>query len=211
MYKRWLAVLLLVFCSAACESEPTKIVLFDQYYYGMPFKEVQERSQSVYCKDNLDNLCRPNPVPFFKESWYQRFLFRRERLIAVQLISQTPDKVQPLINNWLDSGYRFMPVSMTSGGKQLDLLAAIKTSGKEGARKAVHSFTRATAQDLQTVYLYLDVLGKEDVLNAFPSFRALLKSGPRDIVGIEQMVNEKEIIVSFIAPIAEWQDKGVPR
>ncbi|MBQ7618129.1 MAG: hypothetical protein IJS50_04575 [Desulfovibrio sp.] len=210
MLKRLLPVLLLLL-TCACDGDSAQINLFDQYYYGMSFKDVQERSQAVYCKDNLDSLCRPNPVPFFRESWYQRFLFRRDRLYAVQLISQSPDKVQPIINGWLDAGYRFLPVAITSGGKQLDLFAAIKVAGKEGARKAVNSFTKATAQDLQCVYLYLDLLDHENSLDSFKSFREILRKGPRQLVGIEQMVDEKEMVLSFIAPIAEYQDKGLPK
>ena len=195
----------------ACEEEKPKIMLFEQYYYGMPFKEVQARSQAAYCRDSFDSLCRPNPVTFFRESWYQRFLFKRERLVAVQLISRKPDTSRKLIDTWLDTGFRFMPVSITSGGKQLDLFAALKATGKEGARKAVHNFTRATAADLEMIYLYLDLQGKENALNNFNNLSGIFNRGPRDIVAIEEKVNDKEIIVSFIAPIADWQDRGNPR
>ncbi|MBO4336303.1 MAG: hypothetical protein J5846_10840 [Desulfovibrio sp.] len=217
MPNRCLAVLslLLVLCSTvlvtACEKEKPKIMLFEQYYYGMPFKDVQTLSKATYCQDTFDSLCRPNPVTFFRESWYQRFLFKRERLVAVQLINRKPEQARKLIDTWLDTGFRFMPVSITSGGKQLDLFAAIKSTGKEGARKAVYNFTRATAADLEMVYLYLDLQGKENALNSFGNLSSIFNKGPRDLVGIEERVNDKEIVVSFIAPIADWQDRGSPR
>ncbi|MCR5814974.1 MAG: hypothetical protein K6G15_10870 [Desulfovibrio sp.] len=207
--------LLVMLCSTvlltACEKEKPKIMLFEQYYYGMPFKEVQAQSQATYCRDSFDSLCRPNTVTFFRESWYQRFLFKRERLVAVQLISRKPAQTRKTIDNWLDTGFRFMPVSITSGGKQLDLFAAIRSTGKEGARKAVYNFTRATAADLEMVYLYLDLQGKENALNSFSNLSAIFNKGPREIVGIEEKVNDKEIVISFIAPIADWQDRGIPR
>ena len=205
-----LCLILLLLC-AACDDTSNKIILYDQFYYGMPYKEVEQVAQAVTCKDSIDNLCRPNPVPFFREAWYQRFLFRHDRLYAVQLIHTSPKKVTKLINTWLDSGYRYLPVAIISGGQQLDLFAVMKRTSKEGARKAVNDFTKMTAKDLQSKYLYLDLTGRESCLNSMDSFASILRQGPRDIIDIEQTVNDKEMIIAFTAPIAEWQDKGVPR
>ncbi|MCR4666495.1 MAG: hypothetical protein K5657_04275 [Desulfovibrio sp.] len=205
-----LCILVLLFLSS-CDEAPKKIYLYGDFYYGMSHREVQKMTNAVSCKDSFDNLCRPNPVPFFQKAWYQRFLFRQNRLYAVQMIHTEPNKVDKIINTWLDSGYRYLPVAILSGGKQLDLFAVMKRSTREVARKAVNDFTRMTAKDLQSKYIYLDLTGREDCLNAMDSLSTILRKAPRDIIGIEQTVNDKELIIGFTAPIAEWQDKGIPR
>ncbi|MBQ7608959.1 MAG: hypothetical protein IJU76_13485 [Desulfovibrionaceae bacterium] len=205
----FLVILLLL--AAACESDAPKIELYDGYYYGMSYKDVRARSLAVECDNSLDSLCRPTPVPFFKVSWYQRFNFRSDRLLSIDLISLEPKKTSPLINGWLDSGYRFVPVLMTSGGKQLDIYAAMVREGKEGARRAVHAFLRSTAQDLENTYLYIDFQDHEEQLKGLHSYQAILNYAPRDILGVEQTVNDTECILTFRAPIAEWQDKGAPK
>ncbi len=204
-------LVLLILLVTACESNAPKIALFDDFYYGMSHKDVQKKSLAVECANSLDSLCRPTPVPFFKVSWYQRFNFRRNKLISVELISLDPKTTSQLVNGWLDSGYRYVPVLMTSGGRKLDIFAAMQASGKEGARKAVHAFLRETASDLENTYLYLDLDKHEDSLRGLNSYQAILRNAPRDIIGIEQTVNDKECILTFKAPIAEWLDKGEPR
>lgn len=204
-------LLLLLLFVAACESKASKIELYDSFYYGMSYKDVQKQSLAVECANSLDSLCRPTPVPFFKVAWYQRFNFRRNKLISIDLISLDPEKTSQLVNGWLDSGYRYVPVLMTSGGKRLDILAAMRTAGKEGARRAVHAFLRETASDLENTYLYLDLENHEESLKGLHSYQAVLQNAPRDIIGIEQTVNDKECILTFRAPIAEWQDKGEPK
>ena len=193
---------------SACDEDKQEIYLYDQYYYGMTREQVKKLATVSPCQDNMNQLCRHNLVPFFRTTWHQRFIFKHDRLVGVQLAHTDPDKASKLINSWLDSGYRYLPVAIISDGKELDLFAEIKFSGKEGARQAVLNFTRATAQDRESTYLYLDLDGREDVLNNYRSFHDILSYAPRDIVGIEQIVNEKFVIINFIAPIAEWQDRA---
>lgn len=200
----------MLFLLQAC-SDSGKIYLYGEFYYGMPIEEVRESTDSTECADNYNDLCRRNQVPFFRESWYQRFIFLRNRLVGVQLAHLEPEKVRQLIDKWLDSGYHYIPVAIRSGGKELDLYAEIRISGKEGARKAVHDFTRETAQDSQTSYLYLDFERREKMLNKFYSFQTILANAPRDLLGIEESVDDHMITITFKAPVAEWQDKGSPR
>lgn len=204
-------LVLLLLLVVACENKPTRIKLYDAFYYGMTYQDVQKKSLAVECANNLDSLCRPTPIPFFKVAWYQRFNFRRNKLISVDLISLDPKKTSLLVNGWLDSGYRYVPVIMESDGKRLDILAAMRTAGREGARRAVHAFMRETASDLENSYLYLDLDEHEESLKGLNNYQAVLQHAPRDIVGIEQKINDKECILTFKAPIAEWQDKGEPR
>ncbi|MBQ9536478.1 MAG: hypothetical protein IJU79_01660 [Desulfovibrionaceae bacterium] len=173
--------------------------------------EVQELAQVSPCQDNPQQLCRINSIPFFRESWYQRFIFRRGLLIGVQLAHLETPEVHSLIDKWLDSGYRYIPVAITSAGQELDLFAEIKLSGKEGARKAVNNFVRRTAADLNTTYLYLDLDDREHLLDNYYSFYTILAQAPRDLIGIEEVVRDKYLTITFIAPVAEWQDKGQPR
>lgn len=203
----WLIALLVLLFLQACDDDQKQIYLYDQYYYGMTKDQVRELATVSPCQDNLNDLCRHNTVPFFRETWYERFLFRHDRLVGVQLAHTDQKKATKLINSWLDSGYRYMPVAVISAGQELDLFAEIKFAGKEGARQAVNRFTKATARDLQTTYLYLDLTGREEILNQFSSFHDILARAPRDIIGIEQIVNERFVIINFIAPIAEWQDR----
>ncbi|MBQ7739287.1 MAG: hypothetical protein IJT59_06515 [Desulfovibrionaceae bacterium] len=201
-----LITLILIFFLQAC-GDDEKIILYDQYYYGMTRAQVEDLATVTACRDNPYDLCRENAIPFFREIWYERFIFRQDRLVCVQLIHTEPKKAAKLINSWLDSGYRYMPVAINSDGKELDLFAEIKYSGKEGARQAVHNFTRATARDPETTYLYLDLVGREEILNNYSSFHDILANAPRDIIGIEQTVKDKYLIINFIAPMAEWQDR----
>lgn len=211
MIFRLIGILLIFFLCSGCEDEQTRIDLFDGYFYGMPYSDVKERSRAVECANDPANLCRPTPVSFFKEAWYQRFIFKEKRLLAVEIINLKPETIEPIINPWLDSGYRFIPVLIKSGGLQLDLFAAMRSAGKEGARRAVLEFNKATASDLQNEYLYFDLQDREHCLDAMNSYGAILHYGPRDLIGISETMNEKEFILSFHAPVAEWQDRGVPR
>ena len=211
MFRPVFALLLCVlFSLTGCEQE-TRIYLYGQFYYGMTYEDVQQETQSTYCADDLNQLCRPNLVPFFRESWQQRFYFRRDRLIAVELTHHDLEKARPLVDSWLDSGYRYLPVSISSAGQELDLFAEIRRYGKEGARQAVHAFTRATAQDRETTYLYLDLDRREDLLNSMNSLAMIFATAPRDLVGIEETVNEHAISIRFCAPIAEWQDRRMQK
>ena len=204
-------LLLLLFFLQACTEDANRIYLYGQFYYGMPIKEVLNETQSTECSDNFNHLCRRNLVPFFKESWYQRFIFSKDRLVGVQLTHTDPKKVRGLIDGWLDSGYRYIPVAIKSAGRELDLYAEIRISGKEGARKAVQEFSRETARDLHNDYIYLDLDRRENLLNKMYSYQMILNSGPRDLIGIEESVDDKYISITFIAPVAEWQDKGSPK
>ena len=203
------ALCLLLRC--ACQDESKKIRLFEDFYYGMSYQDVLDACDATECADRMDSLCRRNPIIFFREIWYQRFNFRRNRLISIDIINLTPAKVAPIINGWLDSGRRFVPVLLSSGGKQLDVFAAMKQAGKEGARRAIWDFYRATSQDLNTDYLYLDLQNREDCLDSMNSYTAILRYGPRDLVGVEQITTDTMCTLTFTAPIAEWQDKGIPQ
>ncbi|MBR4741434.1 MAG: hypothetical protein IK079_00855 [Desulfovibrio sp.] len=204
-----LCLVLSLFLQSCNEGE--RIYLYDQFYYAQPLQEIKKLTSAEYCRDDRTSLCRKNPVPFFRASWYQRFLFRQERLVGVQLIHLDPDKARKLIDPWLDGGYHYLPVAIRSAGKELDLFAEIKTVGKEGARKAVNAFSRATATDQESTYIYVDLTRREHILDSMFSFHTILASGPRDLLGIEEKVNNKMLSINFFAPVAEWQDQGWPK
>ncbi|MBQ7586177.1 MAG: hypothetical protein IJU40_08035 [Desulfovibrionaceae bacterium] len=203
-------ILILVSLLQACEDDK-RIYLYDQFYYAMPRAEVEELAIVSPCQDKPSTLCRHNPVPFFRESWYQRFIFRKDRLVGVQLIHLDPKKASKLVDSWLDAGYRYMPVALISAGQELDLFAEIKVAGKEAARQAVERFVRQTANDRESIFLYLDLDKREDLLDSYYNFHTILANAPRDIIGIEESIDEKYLTINFIAPVAEWQDRGDPR
>ena len=193
----------------ACDGGGT-IELFEGFTYGMPVNEVMRKAEVFPCPDDRRMLCRRSPAALFKTSWEQRFLFSSERLVAVRLITKETPKIRDDVNKWLDSGYRYMPVLIMSGGAKLDVLATLKAQGREGTREAIRQFARRTARDDKTTYLYLDFDKRENLLNDAASYADLAAHAPRDLRGIEQTVEDEILCLTFIAPIARAQDGAIP-
>lgn len=197
--------LLLLLALVACDRDE-KINLFEGYYYGMSWEAVKRQAQAESCPDSPGMLCRKNPAVFFKMHWEQRFVFRHDKLIGVRLSRSDPKSIHTVVDSWLDDGYRYMPVLVASAGKRLDVLAELKRTDKQQTRLAVKKFAAATASDPRTTYLYLDFDRRRHLLDAAGSYDDLLRRAPRDLPGIEEKIDDKTLCITFLAPVAEWQD-----
>ena len=211
MRNRLIFFILFLFTALLCACDSGgQIELFEGFTYGMSVNEVRKKADVSPCPDDRRMLCRRSPAALFKTSWEQRFVFSAERLVAVRLITKETPKIRDDVNKWLDSGYRYMPVLIMSGGAKFDVLATLKTQGREGTREAIRQFARRTARDDKTTYLYLDFDKRENLLNDAQSYAALVAHAPRDLRGIEQTVEDECLCLTFLAPIARAQDGAIP-
>ena len=211
MRNRLISCLLILLPALLCACDGGgQIELFEGFTYGMTVSEVKQKADVFPCPDDRLMLCRRSAAALFKTSWEQRFLFSSERLVAVRLITKETPKIRDDVNKWLDSGYRYMPVLIMSGGAKLDVLATLRAQGREGTREAIRQFARRTARDDKTTYLYLDFDKRENLLNDAASYAALAAHAPRDLRGIEQTVEDEFLCLTFLAPIARAQDGAIP-
>lgn len=200
-----LCVLLLAI--AACGGQPArkkeKITLLYGFDYGMSRTEVAKRAGAGRCTDDLDSFCSRQPASFFKYQWDQRFHFRNDKLVAVELRRNNSKDVQTTVNKWLDSGYRFMPTLVKSDGREMDILALVKQYGRDVARQAIQDFLKSTPLDATTTYIYGDFDRKQALLTGSANHATVLARAPRDFILIEESVNEESITLIFRAPAAE--------
>ena len=210
----WLVLFCLVLVLSACGGERKKeerITLLQGYDYGMGKKLVAERAGAGPCPDDADSLCRRQPFSLFKILWEQRFTFRNDSLVAVELRYRNTREVQSLVDKWLDGGYRYMPTLVSSDGRDFDILAMLKQYGKDMTRQAVQNFVKSTPLNATTTYFYGDFERKNQLLTGAKSHADILARAPRDFVAIEESVNDERISLKFHAPIAYRQDSRLPQ
>lgn len=201
-----LLVLCLALALCACGGErkkEDKITLSYGYDYGMPRAEVARKAVADTCPDDPDSLCRRQPASLFKIQWEQRFRFRKDRLVAVELKHRNTKEVQTLIDKWLDSGYRYMPTLVKCEGRELDILAMVKQYGRDTTRQAVQQFLKGTPLNATTTYIYGDFERKQALLTGAKNHATVLARAPRDFILIEESVNEESITLTFTAPAAD--------
>ncbi len=204
--------LCLLLCAAllglpACSDKPApkkeRITLLYGFDYGMSRAEIARSAGADRCSDDLDSLCSRQPASFFKYQWDQRFHFRNDKLVAVEIRRKNSKDVQTTINKWLDSGYRFMPTLVQSNGQEMDILALVKQYGRDVTRQAIQDFLKSTPLDATTTYVYGDFDRKQALLTGAKNHATVLARAPRDFILIEESVNEETITLIFRAPAAE--------
>lgn len=187
-------------CSGGSEEQ---ITLLTGYDFGMRKSDVASRAGAATCPDDAERLCRRQPTMLFKIYWEQRFRFKNDKLVAVELRHSNSKEVQATIDGWLDGGYRYMPMLVKSEGQELDILAALRQYGKDVTRQAVRQFVKAMPLTATTTYIYGDFKRKNHLLTNARSHADLMARAPRDFILIEESVSDDAISLTFRAPVAE--------
>lgn len=196
-------VLTLPACGGGERRKKDSIILLHGYAHGMPRTEVARKAVTDICPDDAESLCRRQPASLFKIQWEQRFRFKNDRLVAIELKHRNTKEVQALIDKWLDSGHRYMPTLVKSDGRELDILAMVKQYGRETTRQSVQHFLKGTPLNATTTYIYGDFARKQTLLTGAKNHATVLARAPHDFILIEESINEESITLTFWAPAAD--------
>lgn len=157
-----------------------QIPLFKDYNYGMSKGQIAATG-AVSCTEVLgeveedlkDALCAPDQIKFLKQDWFEIFDFDGDKLVRVILAKEfDPASYSASVGGMINN--KFMPVLMTQGNSDLDIVSMMKKQGQQRASELISDFEQkalSSDSDYSAFFLPLDFVKNNKSKGAYQLLR----------------------------------------
>ena len=187
--------------------------LFEDYIWGMPKKEIIEKSGAGSCPDERSNpltLCASEPVNYAGVPWREIFWFNNDNELRQVMLSRSGSVAgdfNSILNTLPSLGW--VPIFLETPDGALDILEETRINGAEKTEDARNDFEEKALKNgaSLTILFFPADFGRKSLNNSrLKSYSQAMAKAPENFCVLSLMLEEDNLKLSFTAPLLTRKD-----